>query len=68
MAYKRLPKCKATGKSKIKTEKQAERIMFRIWSHDPNSDIYDMHPYVCEHCGFWHIGHLSKYLKKVKKL
>ena len=64
MKHKSLPKCEKTGKSKFKNEAVANKAQFRIWSHDPSSNIYDMHVYQCEHCHQYHIGHLSKFLKK----
>lgn len=48
-------------------EQSAARAMFRIWSHDTKADIYDLHTYVCEHCGHWHIGHKSYYQMQLAK-
>ena len=61
-------KCPATGKTMIKTEKEAERIRFRIWSHDSKADIYDMHVYVCPKCRHYHVGHKSKYENKLRRM
>lgn len=60
-------KCSKTGKSKIPTEKEAERARFRIWSHDTSADIYDLHVYKCDHCSTWHVGHKSYYAKELAK-
>lgn len=59
-------KCPATGKSKYKSQERADRAKMYIWSHDPSADIGDLHSYICEHCGCWHVGHKSYYEKKLK--
>lgn len=63
-----MKKCRATGKRKYHTERQAGKDMMRIWSHDPSANIYDLHTYVCPACKFWHVGHRSKYERKLARL
>lgn len=60
-------KCRSTGKSILPTEKDASRVMMRIWSHDTKADIRDLHTYKCDHCGGWHVGHRSYYEMALKK-
>lgn len=65
--FKSLPKCKTTKKTMFPTEKEAERARFRIWSHDPKADIFDLHVYSCDSCGKYHVGHRSYYEKSMEK-
>lgn len=57
-------KCKIMGKTQYAIEKDANAGMMRMWSHDPAADLRDLHTYKCEHCGGWHIGHISKYMNR----
>lgn len=66
--FKKPKKCPKTGKSMFHQEQSAARAMFRIWSHDSKSDIYDLHTYVCEFCDHWHVGHKSYYAKELAKV
>ena len=59
-------KCQSTGKTSFQTEDRASRAMMRMWSHDPQADIFDLHTYQCPECHFWHIGHKS-YYEQAKK-
>lgn len=54
-------KCPTSKKSMFRTEKEAGRVMMRIWSHDSSADIHDLHTYICPDCGSWHVGHRSYY-------
>jgi len=65
--FKKSKKCSKTGKSKFQTEKMAGRAMMRIWSHDRQADIYDLHVYRCPHCSTYHVGHQSYYAKELEK-
>lgn len=58
-----MKKCHKTHKTKFRTEKDASRAIMRIWSHDPSADIFDLHFYKCDACGFLHVGHKSYYEK-----
>ena len=51
----------------FQTDAQADRAKMRIWSHDPSADILDLHSYLCEFCGSWHVGHKSYYEKKLEQ-
>jgi len=64
--FRKPKKCKATGKSKFSSERDAGRAMMRIWSHDTSADIHDLHTYICESCGSWHVGHISYYQESLK--
>jgi len=44
--------CPATGKRAYLTRRAAKRAIRDLDS--------SMHPYPCDHCGFWHMGHLPK--------
>lgn len=57
-------KCRRYGKTKYKSEADANKGKMWIWSHDPSADLMDLHTYKCEFCGFWHIGHYSKITTK----
>lgn len=65
--FKKPKKCPKTGKAKFITEKEAGKVMMRIWSHDTKADIYDLHTYQCEHCNCWHVGHKSYYQMQLAK-
>lgn len=58
-----MKKCK-NGKVKFRTEKEANRARMYILSHDPSAGMFDLMPYVCPLCGFFHVGHRSKYTSK----
>ena len=60
-------KCKSTGKTKYRSEKEANTALIRWWSMGEHIDIYDMHPYVCPDCGKYHYGHKSYYEKYLQK-
>jgi hypothetical protein len=64
---KQSKKCKATNKTKFKTERLAGKAMMRIWAHDTSANIYDLHTYICPSCGDWHIGHISYYRMELAK-
>ncbi len=53
-------------KKRYKTEKEANRGRTNLWGADPRADLNDLHVYECPKCGYWHVGHRSKY-KKVNK-
>lgn len=55
--------CSKTSKVKYKDEKKANSARMRMWGRDPSVELKDLHAYKCEHCGLYHIGHLSYYLK-----
>ena len=55
-------KRRKNGKVKYRTEKEANRARMYILSHDPSAGMLDLLPYVCPQCGFFHVGHRSKYL------
>lgn len=59
-------KCPVTHKTMFKGEAQANKAKFRIWSHDPQANIMDLHSYLCPDCGTWHIGHVSYYQKTLQ--
>jgi hypothetical protein len=61
------PKCPVTGKSMYNDMNIANKIKFRIWSHDPNADMNDLHVYCCPYCSKYHIGHKSYYEKSLQK-
>ena len=61
-----MEKCK-NGKVKYPTEKQANRARMYILSHDPSADMLDLLPYVCPDCGFFHVGHRSKYILSTRR-
>lgn len=67
MKYKKAPRCRKTMKARFPNERLAGRAMMRIWSHDTEADIYDLHTYQCEHCKGWHVGHKSYYEKELAK-
>lgn len=56
-----MDKCPRYGKRKYRTEEEANRGRWWIWSHDPSAKLDDLHVYLCELCNYWHIGHWSKY-------
>jgi len=58
--------CKATGKLKYPTEKDANRARMIMWHKDPHVVLDDLHSYKCEFCGQFHIGHKS-YYEKIKQ-
>lgn len=55
--------CDRTRKTKYLTEQDADKGITFIWGSDPTADLKDLHSFRCEHCGFWHIGHRSKFIK-----
>lgn len=59
-------RCK-NGKVKYRTEKEANRARMYILSHDPSAGMLDLMPYVCPECGFFHVGHHSKYLHSLSQ-
>lgn len=59
-------KCK-NGKVKYRTEKDANRARMYILSHDPSAGMFDLMPYMCPECGFFHVGHRSKYLRALSR-
>lgn len=59
--YLKPKKCSITGKTIFLTEKDANRAMFRVWSHDTSASIYDLHVYPCG--THFHFGHKSYYEK-----
>ena len=56
-----MKRCK-NGKVKFRTEKEANRARMYILSHDPSAGMLDLLPYICPKCGFFHVGHRSKYI------
>lgn len=61
---RKIVKCKKTGKTRFKNQKLAGLALRRIWSHT-TEPMLDLHTYSCEHCGGFHVGHLSYYQKKI---
>lgn len=61
-----MKKCK-NGKVKYRTEKEANRARMYILSHDPSASMLDLLPYVCPKCGFFHVGHRSKYVLSARR-
>lgn len=59
--YLKPKKCSVTGKTIFLTEQDANRAMFRVWSHDTSANIYDLHVYPCG--THFHFGHKSYYEK-----
>lgn len=60
-------KCRMTHKTILSNEKEASRVLMRIWGHDPKADINDLHTYLCPDCGGWHVGHKSYYQQKLAR-
>lgn len=60
-------KCKKTGKTMFKREKQASYAMMRTWAHDPSMDIYKYHTYSCPSCGHFHFGNRTVYERQMKR-
>ena len=56
-----------TGKKKYGTEKNALRGRMNLWGADPNANLNDLHVYKCGICGFYHVGHKSKYEEYKKR-
>lgn len=56
-----MKKCR-NGKVKFRTEKEANKARMYILSHDPSANMLDLMPYVCPLCGYFHVGHRSKYV------
>jgi hypothetical protein len=64
------PKCKIAKKTSYPTQLLARRGMMHIISHDPSTNMFDLHTYQCEHKVpnvHWHIGHKSYFEKKVQQ-
>jgi hypothetical protein len=61
-----MKKCK-NGKVKYRAEKEANRARMYILSHDPSANMLDLLPYVCPLCGFFHVGHRSKYILSTRR-
>lgn len=61
-------KCKATGKTRFKDERSANKAMFRTWSHDSSMNIYNYHTYVCPSCKGWHFGNKKYYEKSIQNI
>ena len=49
------------GKKKYGNLKNANRGRMNLWGSDPSADLNDLHVYRCPVCGFYHVGHKSKY-------
>ena len=62
-----MKKCK-NGKTKYRTEKEANKARMYILSHDPSANMLDLFPYICPVCGFFHVGHRSKYLLSIERI
>jgi len=58
---------KCQDKKKYGTVRNAERGRMNVWGSDPTADLSDLHVYKCPECGFWHVGHKSKYEKYVRR-
>lgn len=66
---KRIQKVKKDGKclaywpakTKFPDETTANKVVTRIWSHDPTVKLGDLHSYKCEVCNSWHVGHKKYY-------
>jgi hypothetical protein len=53
------PEC-PSGKRGFESRKDA-----KAWnSRGARMGLDRLHPYLCEHCTFWHVGHLPKAVKK----
>ena len=61
-----MKRCK-NGKVKYRTEKEANKARMYILSHDPSAGMLDLMPYVCPECGFFHVGHRSKYVLAISR-
>lgn len=59
-----MQRCRRYNKVKYKTEEKAHEGLMWIWSH-ANEDMRDLHVYKCEFCNMWHVGHKSKYEKRM---
>lgn len=55
------------NKKRYGNKKNAERGRMNLWGCDPKADLNDLHVYICPNCGFWHVGHRSKYEKYLEK-
>lgn len=62
------PKCPITKKSMFVTEAEADRVKMRVWSHDPQANIRDLHSYLCPDCNHYHVGHKSYYQMAQNKI
>jgi hypothetical protein len=60
-----MKKC-INGKVKYRTEKDANKGRMYILSHDPSANMLDLLPYTCPLCGFFHLGHRSKYISSTR--
>lgn len=67
MTIKSRPRCPVQHKAMYRTERDASTAMFRVWSHNPSLNIYDMHTYFHDDCGAWHFGHISYYQKQIER-
>lgn len=70
----RLPKsrkCPAQGKTIFNTQEQARYAMMRVISHDPHTNMFDLHTYPCPHKvdgkEHFHFGHVSYYEKSLQQ-
>lgn len=45
--------CETTGKNKYVTRHLAHRAKKRVKQRDHRKT----YPYLCQHCGFWHLSH-----------
>lgn len=55
------------NKKKYGTLKNAERGRMNLWGSDPKADLSDLHVYKCPVCGYFHVGHKSKYQEYQKR-
>jgi len=62
-------KCLPCGKTIYNKQEHARYAMMRVISHDPNTDMFDLHTYECPHNkGKYHFGHLSYFEKSLVKV
>lgn len=55
------------NKKRYGNEKNAKRGRMNLWGADPKANLEDLHVYKCPECGFYHVGHKSKYLDYLEK-
>lgn len=56
------------NKKKYGTLKNAERGRMNLWGADPRVELSDLHVYSCPICGYFHVGHKSKYERWQKSI
>jgi hypothetical protein len=59
-------KCPIQQKACYKTQAKAQKDMGLTLSRTTDN-MFDYHTYKCPHCGSWHFGHKSYYLKSLQQ-